>query len=111
MNNDLATIMADCETPYAVIPTEMVGLDREVGSAFDQLDQLLEINTILKPQKIAVIPSALDGVDGLFAVRFDQPLSEEHMVVFEMFVRPIADQTILERIGAAELASLLPEKV
>lgn len=107
MNNDLAMIMADCDTPYAIVPNEMVGIDGEYGTVFDMMDKLHEVNTVLRAQSIAVVPSFIENVEGLFLVQYNQELSSEAMTVIEMFVQPVIDNNIIERIGAEELANLL----
>lgn len=113
MNTDLAMIMADCDTPYAIVPPEMAGIDGVDENTPTEVlyDKLLEVNNILKTQFIVVVPSVIENVDGLFLLQYSQEMDECDMAVIEMFVRPIIDRGILDRIGAAELASLLPEKV
>lgn len=111
MNEEIRMVMADNETPFAILPHEMLGLD-----FFSQQDSVLpdvvakihELNTLLAADRMVIVPSVMNEVYGIFILKLDVELDDTQRDLVGMFTTPLAD--VLEAYGAAEISKLLSDQ-
>ena len=132
MIKQLRLVMTDCETPFAVLPYEMLNLDPSMDDldATDAavLDKFAEVNAVIGVHSLVAIPAVTSGVNGVLVVQYgdDVEYDENARTVVEIFTEPFRDAhteqvaagkvaadapDLLDRMGAAKLKGLFGDKV
>lgn len=114
MNSKIKMMMTDCETPFAIMPYEMLNIDMDAVPDKPALySKLLEVNTMLAKDQLVAVPSMVEGVDGLFLVRLNErEYTDSDLAAIRLFLEPVHEQATLEAIGAgAAVTFLQAEKV
>ena len=132
MIKQLRMTMADCETPFAVLPYEMLNLDPSMDDldATDEvvIDKFAELNAVLGVHSLVAIPAVTSGVNGVLVIQYgdDVEFDNNAKTVVEIFTEPFVDAHVamvtagtvaadapdlLDRMGAAKLKGLFGEKV
>jgi hypothetical protein len=125
-------IMADSETPFAVMPYEMLNLDPAMDDldATDDavIDKFAELNAVIGVHSLVAIPAVTSGVNGVLVVQYGDDVEHDDnaQTVVEIFCEPFVDAhaemvaagkvaadapDLLDRMGAAKLKGLFGEKV
>lgn len=109
----VADFQGDDELTCSLFPATMFGLpdDDTLEITDEAIMAISEFNIAVESQNLVAIPSTVPGVTGIFIAKIGIELDENARAAIEMFVEPIREGILAERLHAQALIAFLDAKV